>query len=111
MEKCVCGRTFAEFSALTNHQRRCASMKKRLSTALTSARQTRNGLKRRRLDLDGNFTSLGDSSTITVEHQNTGPKVGLVDKQSAEEVCLTICNENACINMQLTASCNTNGDS
>ena len=57
-------------------------MKKHLSTALTLARQTRNGLKRRQLDLDGNFTSLGDSSTITVEHQNTGPKVGLVDEQS-----------------------------
>lgn len=87
MEECICGRTFAEVSALTNHQRRCVKMKKRLSTALTSARQTRNSSKRRRLDLDGNFSSLVDSSTTTVEHQSTGPRVGLTDEQVAEEVC------------------------
>ena len=46
---CVCGRSFLQPSALTNHQRTCQSSKKRLSSALGKAKQLWEGRKRRRL--------------------------------------------------------------
>jgi hypothetical protein len=46
---CVCGRSFQQLSAFTNHKRTCQSSKKRLSSALDKAKQLWKGPKRRRL--------------------------------------------------------------
>lgn len=46
---CVCGRSFLQLSAFTNHKRTCHLSKKRLSGALEKAKQLWRGTKRRRL--------------------------------------------------------------
>jgi hypothetical protein len=46
---CICGRSFSQLSAFTNHKRTCQSSKKRLSSALDKAKQLWKGPKRRRL--------------------------------------------------------------
>jgi hypothetical protein len=48
---CICGRSFSQAMALTNHKRSCKSSNKRLSSALDKARQLWAGRKRRRLDV------------------------------------------------------------
>ncbi|KIM59251.1 hypothetical protein SCLCIDRAFT_27508 [Scleroderma citrinum Foug A] len=47
--QCSCGRTFAQLSAYTNHQRTCKKRKKRLSGALAKAKLTWDNRKRRRM--------------------------------------------------------------
>ena len=46
--QCSCGRTFAQLSAYTNHQRTCKKRKKRLSGALAKAKLAWDNRKRRR---------------------------------------------------------------
>ena len=48
---CICGHSFSQATALTNHKRSCKSSKKRLSSALEKARQLWTGSKRRRLEV------------------------------------------------------------
>jgi len=47
-EVCPCGRTFSQQSAYSHHKRTCQKARKRLSTALTAARQMWTTQKRRR---------------------------------------------------------------
>lgn len=47
---CVCGRSFAQPSALKKHQRSCNKSKKRLAGALAKAKELWTARKRRRID-------------------------------------------------------------
>ena len=49
-ERCVCGRTFSQPYALTNHQRACKKRKSRLSSALAKAKEFWVNRKRPRLN-------------------------------------------------------------
>jgi hypothetical protein len=46
---CICGRSFSQATALSNHERSCQSSKKRLSSALENVRQRWTSSKRRRI--------------------------------------------------------------
>lgn len=48
---CSCGRVFGQLNALSNHRRSCRTAKKRLSDALSSAKEAFQA-KRRRLSLE-----------------------------------------------------------
>lgn|ERR1700722_688063 len=47
---CLCGRTFLQVPAFGNHQRNCAKSKRKLSGALTKAKELWVAKKRRRLE-------------------------------------------------------------
>lgn len=49
---CSCGRAFTQHNALSNHQRHCQKLKKRLSGALTKFKDLLGSRKRRRVDAD-----------------------------------------------------------
>jgi hypothetical protein len=49
-ERCICGRTFSQPYALTNHQRTCQKTKKRLSSALSKAQDLWVNRKKIRLN-------------------------------------------------------------
>src|SRR5262245_7327775 len=52
MPVCVCGRSFSQLNAFSNHSRSCLKSKKRLSTVLDKAKQQWSSNKRRRLGFD-----------------------------------------------------------
>jgi len=56
-ETCVCGRTFSQPGGLHCHRRSCPKAKKRLSGALTKAKEV-FGRKKRRLDTSGSQPSI-----------------------------------------------------
>ncbi|KIM51965.1 hypothetical protein SCLCIDRAFT_142181 [Scleroderma citrinum Foug A] len=56
--QCSCGRTFAQLSAYTNHQRTCKKRKKRLSGALAKAKLAWDNRKRRHMS--GNADEHGE---------------------------------------------------
>lgn len=47
---CGCGRVFAQYNALSNHQRSCRATKKRVLDVLSKAQDTLQARKRRRLE-------------------------------------------------------------
>src|SRR5262245_41562096 len=49
---CVCGRSFSQLSAFSNHRRLCQKSKKRLSNVLDKAKRQWSSNKRRRLGFD-----------------------------------------------------------
>ncbi|KIM75847.1 hypothetical protein PILCRDRAFT_98847 [Piloderma croceum F 1598] len=49
-QTCLCGRSFAQQSALSNHKRSCSKSKKRFSATLDMAKQAWTNRKRRRVD-------------------------------------------------------------
>jgi hypothetical protein len=72
-DQCACGKSFSQPSALTNHKRFCQSSKKRISSAITKAKEVWEEKKRKRqrlsvVDLDGNPASatVGESSSPRV---------------------------------------------
>ena len=75
-QRCSCGRTFDQPSAINKHKRTCSKTKKRLSSALELAREKWLGTsaKRRRIELAEPFTN----------HERCMP--GLVHIQEAAEV-------------------------
>lgn len=48
LEICYCGRTFSQQNALSNHRRSCQQSKKRMSSALDSARDVYSKRKKAR---------------------------------------------------------------
>jgi hypothetical protein len=63
---CACGRVFGQQNALTNHRRVCATTKRRLSEALSLAREKWTANKRRRLSSQAPKSSL--ESTLWGDH-------------------------------------------
>jgi len=76
-QRCSCGRTFDQPSAINKHKRTCSKTKKRLSSALELAREKWLGTsaKRRRIELAEPFTN----------HERCMP--GLAHVQETAEVC------------------------
>jgi CxxC motif-containing protein (DUF1111 family) len=75
-EICLCGKSFAQPSAFTNHQRYCLRSKRRLSDAISAARDVwkeKRSLKRQRLsdamvpDPDVSISRSEDSSDAKAE--------------------------------------------
>jgi hypothetical protein len=67
-ERCVCGRTFSQPYALTNHQRTCKKRKSRLSSALAKAKDLWVNRKRPRLKApEAGLTLVAPTQSATVD--------------------------------------------
>jgi hypothetical protein len=67
-ERCVCGRTFSQPYALTNHQRTCKKRKSRLSSALAKAKDFWINRKRPRLNApEAGLTLVAPAQSLTVD--------------------------------------------
>ena len=66
---CSCGRSFSHFGAFSKHQTSCRSTKKRLSSALSKAREVWASRKRRRL-VDGDKPDIGGTLQIDSTFQS-----------------------------------------
>ncbi|KAH7913386.1 hypothetical protein BJ138DRAFT_1099475, partial [Hygrophoropsis aurantiaca] len=66
-QKCHCGRSFAQENAFTNHVRTCSKTKRRISQALTKAKELWSSRKRRKLGVVHN----GDPTSID-PHEDGG---------------------------------------
>lgn len=75
-ERCVCGRTFSQPYALTNHQRSCKKRKSRLSSALAKAKDLWTSRKRPRSNApEAGLTVVVPAQSSTVD-ESSGPEVG-----------------------------------
>ena len=63
-ETCYCHRTFSSTPALKIHQRSCGKNKKRLSAALASAKDIWINRKRRRIEVDGDQSSVNSEGVL-----------------------------------------------
>lgn len=65
--RCLCGRSFPQDSAFTNHNRTCPQSRKRRGTALDLAKENWMRRKRRRIDhsADSNAHVAASSSGVT----------------------------------------------
>jgi hypothetical protein len=59
---CICGRSFSDIAAFTKHNRDCRRGKKRLSDALTVAKEIYKSKRPRRLDGDEEATQSSSGS-------------------------------------------------
>jgi hypothetical protein len=63
-QSCLCGRTFSQPNAYSNHKCKCSKTKKRLSTALEKAKEKWTGKKRRKLNPPDSESSASTSQPM-----------------------------------------------
>lgn len=75
MYQCCCGRGFLQPNAFSNHQKSCKKSKTRLASALDSAKENWNRLKKARLEAREALNSAFPTSHLTSTSTDTGPPV------------------------------------
>lgn len=89
-ESCVCGRSFTQPNALTNHTRSCQNAKKRLSSALDHAKKKWTVRKRQRIALEQPLAStpstcaLGSAGLSTIVLDNVSVLKPIFKKTSID---------------------------
>lgn len=75
MYQCCCGRGFLQPNAFSKHQKSCKKSKTRLSSALDSAKENWNRLKKARLEARETLNPASPTSHSTSTSTDTGPPV------------------------------------
>lgn len=82
---CSCGRVFAQLNALSHHRHSCSRTKKRLSDALSAAKEAYAARKRRRIGLS-EWTASGSESDLTWLASTSVAEPGLINIPHASEI-------------------------